>query len=45
MRVALEDLRLSRIDVVHAGDETFPLAPRIRAVAASRLIEDLEPRV
>jgi len=45
MRSALDDLRLSRLDVVHAGDETFPLAARVRAVAASRLIEDLKPRV
>ncbi len=43
MRVALQDLRLSRLDVIHAGDHTFPLAPRIRAVALSRLLEDLAP--
>ncbi len=41
MRAALADLRLSRLDVVHAGDRTFPLAPRIRAVALSRLLEDV----
>lgn len=43
MRAALADLRLSRLDVIHAGDHTFPLAPRIRAVAVNRLIEDLPP--
>jgi hypothetical protein len=43
MRVALEDLRLDRIDVVHGGPHTFPLAPRIRAVALSRLLDDLAP--
>jgi predicted AAA+ superfamily ATPase len=43
MRVALEDLRLERIDVVHAGRETFPLSDRIRAVAAHRIWTDLEP--
>jgi predicted AAA+ superfamily ATPase len=33
MRIALQDLRLDSIDVIHAGAETFPLAPKIRAVA------------
>jgi hypothetical protein len=37
MRSALESLRLERIDVVHAGDRSFQLAPRIRAVAAGEL--------
>ena len=41
MRAALADLRLSRLDVIHAGDDTFPLAPRIRAVAIGRLLDDL----
>jgi predicted AAA+ superfamily ATPase len=43
MRIALEDLRLQQLDVVHGGQHTFPLAPRIRAVALSRLLDDLEP--
>lgn len=43
MRSALEDLQLTRLDVVHAGRETFPLHKRVRAVAASRLLEDLKP--
>ena len=43
MRTALKDLRLSHLDVIHAGDGTFPLAPRIRAVALSRLLDDLKP--
>ena len=42
MRHALVDLGLSRIDVVHAGDSTFQLAPRIRAVGISRLLRDIE---
>jgi len=41
MRSALQDLDLSRLDVVHAGSETFPLAPKIRAVAAERILEDV----
>jgi len=43
MRAALADLRLSRIDVIHAGDRTYMLAPRIRAVAIGRLLDDLSP--
>jgi predicted AAA+ superfamily ATPase len=41
MTSALKDLRLDRLDVIHAGDSTFPLAPRIRAVAMNRLLEDV----
>jgi uncharacterized protein len=41
MHVALADLKLERLDVVHAGENTFPLAPKIRAVAARRLLEDV----
>lgn len=43
MRSALEDLELTRLDVVHAGSDSFPLAPRVRALAAERLLDDLKP--
>lgn len=43
MHVALADLRLERLDVIHAGESTFPLAPKIRAVAAHRILADLPP--
>ncbi|HUF51760.1 MAG TPA: ATP-binding protein [Longimicrobiales bacterium] len=43
MRIALEDLRLERIDVLHAGTETFPLAERVRAVSTRRIWADVEP--
>jgi hypothetical protein len=43
MRVATADLKLARLDVVHAGAATFPLAPRIRALALERLLDDLTP--
>jgi hypothetical protein len=42
-RTALAELGLARIDVVHAGTETYPLSDRIRALAASRLLDDLKP--
>lgn len=41
MRSALADLQLERLDVVHAGNDSFPLGPRIHAVAAERLDTDL----
>jgi predicted AAA+ superfamily ATPase len=43
MRSALEDLRLTRLEVIHAGPESFPLTTKIRAVAAERLLTDLQP--
>lgn len=44
MRIALTDLGLERIDVIHAGRDTFPLDSRIRAVSAGRLLSDVGPR-
>jgi predicted AAA+ superfamily ATPase len=43
MRNALADLKLQHFDVIHAGDVTFQMDARIRAVALSRLIDDLQP--
>jgi hypothetical protein len=43
MRSAPADLHLDRLDVVHAGERTFPLGERIRAVALRRLLQDVEP--
>jgi predicted AAA+ superfamily ATPase len=43
MRSALSDLRLRSLDVIHAGESTFPMDKKIRAVALSRLLEDLKP--
>ena len=37
MRVALHDLKLDSLDVIHAGQDTFPLAPNIRAFSIARL--------
>ena len=41
MRAALENLQLKRIDVIHAGEKSFPLHKKIHAIAASRLLTDL----
>jgi hypothetical protein len=43
MRAALSDLKLDSLDMVHAGDRTFPLTDRIRAVALSDLLDVLQP--
>jgi predicted AAA+ superfamily ATPase len=40
MRSALEALDLEELVVIHAGSESYPLAPRIRAVGLGRLRED-----
>ena len=40
-RQDLDDLGLQRLDVIHAGDRTFPLGTRIRAVALRRADPDL----
>lgn len=41
--IAMDDLKLQRLDVIHAGDHSFPLAERVRAVALRRLLDDVEP--
>jgi len=41
MRSAMSDLDLSRLDVIHAGSDTFPLAAGVRAVSLGRLLDDL----
>jgi uncharacterized protein len=41
MRIALEDLKLTRLDVIHAGKQTFPMAPRVRAVAFEHLTTEV----
>ncbi len=43
MRSALETLELDELVVVHAGPRTFALGERIRAVAASHLVEEVRP--
>lgn len=42
MRQALKDLRLQRIEVIHAGEDTFPLEAKIRAVSLSRVLTDFD---
>jgi predicted AAA+ superfamily ATPase len=43
MRRALADLDLASLDVIHAGDRSFHLAERIRAVSFRRMLRDVRP--
>jgi predicted AAA+ superfamily ATPase len=43
MRAAMASLSLTDLVVIHAGSDSYPLAPGIRAVAFPRLREDLQP--
>jgi uncharacterized protein len=43
MRTALSDLRLQRLYVLHAGEDTFQLHRQVEAISLSRLLSDLRP--
>jgi predicted AAA+ superfamily ATPase len=43
MRSALEDLRLDSLAVVHAGEHSFPLERRVRAVAWRDMLDEIRP--
>lgn len=43
MATVIEDLDLERLDVVHAGEATFSLAERARAIPAHALLDHIEP--
>jgi hypothetical protein len=43
MRIALADLKLTELSVVHAGDATFPLSKEIRAVTLQDLTAAIKP--
>ena len=43
MRIALSELALDRLDVIHVGKDTYPLTDRVRAVAFDHLHEALAP--
>jgi len=42
MRNVLSDLKLKRLDVIHAGDHTFHMDKKVRAVALPHLLEYLK---
>ena len=41
MLSAVETLKLDHLDVIHAGQDTFQLAPRIRAIAAEEAVAQI----
>ena len=41
MHAALDVLGLDRLDVIHAGEHSFPMGERIRAVPLARLAEEI----
>ena len=43
MRIAVADLRLDSLEVIHAGSEIYPLADRVRAVPLARIAAEVEP--
>jgi predicted AAA+ superfamily ATPase len=43
MKIAVADLKLSSLDILHIGKETYPLTKQIRAVAFERLHLDVQP--
>ena len=43
MRAALTDLKLQRLFVVHAGEHSFDMTKKIRAVALPHLLDELKP--
>lgn len=43
MRIALADLNLQDLNIIHAGDKTFQVDKKIRAVSFMRLLSDLRP--
>jgi len=43
MRMALKDLNLQSLDIIHAGEESFRMHKKIRAVSILNLLTDLHP--
>jgi predicted AAA+ superfamily ATPase len=43
MRIAMDDLRLSSLDIIYPGEKIFPLASKIRAVGISILPDSVRP--
>ncbi len=41
MNHALQDLKLKELTVIHAGEQTYQMAPKIKAVAFSQLLKEI----
>lgn len=42
MRIAMSDLKLSHLDLIHGGDYSFPLDKKIRAVSLTNLLKEVK---
>ncbi len=43
MRSAMSNLKLTNLEVIHAGEKTFLLSDKIRAISFSRILSDIKP--
>ena len=43
MHIAMQDLKLDHLTVIHAGDHSFPLTDGIEAVSAQHLLTEIRP--
>jgi len=43
MLSAIKDLNLKHLDIIYAGEKTYPLGKNIRAVPIQRMIQDIKP--
>jgi len=42
MKIALDDLKLSQLFVIHAGDKSYPMDSKIYAIASRNLVNELK---
>jgi predicted AAA+ superfamily ATPase len=43
MHIAMQDLKLDQLTVIHAGEHSFPLSDEIRTVSAHHLLTEIRP--
>jgi len=43
MKIAMDDLNLRRLYVVHAGDKSYQMAKNIYAIASKNIVKELNP--
>lgn len=43
MKIAMSDLRLDRLEIIHAGEAEFPMGTQIRAIPLNRLSTAVKP--
>jgi uncharacterized protein len=43
MKIALKDLKLRQLFVIHAGDKSYQMAGKIHAIAAKNILKEMKP--